>query len=198
MTPERKEKIEQVLHHRQPDLVVVMENVHDPHNIMAVARSCDSVGVQKVYIIQDEQKDGFNRDRQGAKSSGSANKWLDFIDFDSTEKCLHHLKNEGFAIYSTHLGSTSKELYDVDFTQKTALLFGNEKYGVSQEALSLSDGNFIIPQVGMIQSLNISVACAVSLYEAFRQRKKAGFYQQQQFSKQEYESIFERWSSPKF
>ena len=197
MTPEREQKITKVLQKRQPELVVVMENVHDPHNIMAVARSCDSVGVQTLYVIQDENKAGFNRERQGSKSSGSANKWVDFVDFDSTKACLEQLKQEGFQLYSTHLGKTSKELFEVDFTQKIALIFGNEKHGVSSEALHFCDGNFIIPQVGMIQSLNISVACAVSLYEAFRQRKEAGFYQQIQFSKQEYQSIFARWSSPK-
>ena len=197
MTPEREERIRNVLNHRQPDLVVVMENVHDPHNIMAVARSCDSVGVQTMYIIQDETKKGFNRERQGTKSSASANKWLDFIDFPSTKDCLSHLKKEGFRIFSTHLGAGAQEIYEIDLTQKVALLFGNEKYGISEEALSMSDGNFIIPQVGMIKSLNISVACAVSLYEAFRQRKQAGRYQQVQFAKTEYQSIFARWSSPK-
>lgn len=197
MTPERLSKITRVLNHRQPTIVVVMENVHDPHNIMAVARSCDSIGVQNIYVIQDETKDGFNRSKAGTKSSASANKWVNFIDFSSTKDCLTHLKQEGFQIYSTHLSSDAQELYDVDMTKKIALVFGNEKYGISDEALSLSDGNFIIPQVGMIQSLNISVACAVSLYEAFRQRKKAGFYSQPQFSKQDYQHIFEKWTSPK-
>lgn len=197
MTPERERKLKQALNNRQPDLVVVMENVHDPHNIMAVARSCDSVGVQTICVIQDQTKAGFNRDRKGKKSSASANKWVDFIDYESTKACLQDLKQQGFQIYSTKLNEQATDLYQIDFTQKIALLFGNEKFGVSDEALSMSDGNFIIPQVGMIQSLNISVACAVSLYEAFRQRKSAGFYQQVQFSKQEYQSIFGRWSSPK-
>ena len=198
MTPEREQRITNVLNHRQPNIVVVMENVHDPHNIMAVARSCDSIGVQSIYVIQDETKDGFNRDRQGSKSSGSANKWLNFVDFSSTKECLTHLKDNGYQLYSTHLSAEAKEIYDVDFTQKIALIFGNEKYGVSKEALSLSDGNFIIPQVGMIKSLNISVACAISLYEAFRQRKAAGLYNNPQLSETDYQQYYNNWTDPNF
>lgn len=197
MTPEREEKLRKVLNHRQPDVTVVMENVNDPHNIMAVARSCDSIGVQTMHIIHDETKSGFNRERKGSKSSASANKWVDFIDYDSTEECFRQLQNQGFLIFCTHLGAKSKEIYELDFTKKVALVFGNEKHGISSEALQLSDGNFIIPQVGMIQSLNISVACAVSLYEVFRQRKEEKFYQQRQLSEQEYQLIFERWSKSK-
>lgn len=197
MTPEREEKIEFVLAHRQPTLTIVMENVNDPHNIMAVCRSCDSVGVQDVHIIHDPNKDGFNIKRQGSKSSSSANKWLDFHFYEKTEDCLNQLKQDGFKLFSTHLNSESVDLYDVDMTQKIALIFGNEKHGVSQEALEMSDGNFIIPQVGMIQSLNISVACAVSLYEAFRQRQQAGFYQHSQLTEPQFESIFTRWTKPK-
>ncbi len=197
MTPERKEKIETVLAHRQPTLTVVMENIRDPHNIMAVARSCDSVGVLDVHVIRNADQYDFNVRKQGSKSSSSANKWLDFHYYEDTTSCLNHLKQEGFQLYSTHLSNDSIEVYDVDMTQKIALIFGNETDGISEEAYELCDGNFIIPQVGMIQSLNISVACAVSLYEAYRQRKEAGFYQQAQLSKQEQSSIFTRWTSSK-
>ncbi len=197
MTPERRAKIERVINHRQSTLVVVMENVHDPHNIMAVSRSCDSVGVQNVYIIQDPKQQGFNIQRSGTKSSSSANKWLDYHVYDSTEKCLQDLKANGFKILTTHLDRHSQSIYQVDFTEKVALVFGNEKYGVSDDALHFSDGNFIIPQVGMIQSLNISVACAVSLYEAFRQRQLAGFYDTAQLSEQQQNTIFAQWAQPR-
>lgn len=190
MTPKREAKIRHMINHRQPSLAVVMENVHDPHNIMAVSRSCESVGVPKIYVIYDETKPGFNFERANSKSSASANKWMDFEYFTDTKSCLEKLKADGFSIWSTHLSAEAKELYEVNMTDKVALIFGNEKYGVSKEALSMSDGNFIIPQVGMIQSLNISVACAVSVYEAFRQRKAAGFYEQSQYGVEEVEHIF--------
>lgn len=190
MTPEREEKIRRMITHRQPTLAVVMENVSDPHNIMAVARSCESVGIPKIYVIQDKNQGGFDVRLEGGKSSASANKWVEFVHFSDTKECLEHLKSEGFQILSTHLSAEATSVYDVNMTNQVALVFGNEKHGISELALSLSDGNFIIPQVGMIQSLNISVACAVSLYEAFRQRKEAGFYEQSQYSVEEVEHIF--------
>jgi len=196
MTPQREQKIKTMIAHRQPTLAVIIENVHDPHNIMAVARSCESVGVPDIYIIQDETKPGFDVRASGSKSSGSANKWLNFHEFTTTHDCLQAIKEKGYRIFTTHLSTNSKSVYEVDMTQKIALLFGNEKYGVSEEALSISDGNFVIPQVGMIQSLNISVACAVSLYEAFRQRKAAGFYEQSQYTVDEGNNIFAALTEP--
>lgn len=189
MTPEREAKIRTMIHHRQPTLTVVMENVNDPHNIMAVARSCESVGIPQIHIIHDKNQPGFDIRKEGSRSSASANKWISFKNYSSTKACFDQLKQDGFLIYSTHLSTDAISIHEVDMTQKIALVFGNEKHGISDEALSLSDGNFIIPQVGMIQSLNISVACAVSVYEAFRQRKLEGFYNQPQYTKLEVEQI---------
>lgn len=197
MTPEREAKIERVLSQRQPTIVVVMENVNEPHNIMAVARTCDSVGVQTIHVIYDQSQPGFNLKREGSKSSASANKWVDFEYHTSTTSCLQLLKNSGYKILATHLGTTSRSVYEMNFTEKVALVFGNEKHGVSEQVLSHCEENFVIPQVGMIQSLNISVACAVSLYEAFRQRTLAGSYLSSQFSSKDYQEIKDRWSQNK-
>ena len=95
---------------------------------------------------------------------------------------------------ATHLGSTSVDLYELDFTPKIALVFGNEHSGVSSEIVSLTDGNFIIPQVGMIQSLNISVACAVTLYEAFRQKSIAGHYKERKLNEPVFDNLWKEWS----
>jgi tRNA (guanosine-2'-O-)-methyltransferase len=173
MRPERKLKMETVLNKRQPDLVIVMENVSDPHNIGAVMRSADSVGVQDIYVINtliSEEEFKIKR------SAASAEKWLTIKHFDSVDACMTELKERGLKIWATHLGISAEPLYSVDLTQAIALVFGTERKGISDELLKYCDGNFIIPQVGMIQSLNISVACAVSLYEAFRQRQIAGKY----------------------
>ena len=194
MTPERHKKLTNVLTHRQPSLVVVMENVHDPHNIMAVARSCDAIGIQTIYTIGMVDGEEFNIKQKGGRSSSSANKWVDFKHFETVEDCYAALRSAGFTILCTHLDAKGEELCEIDFTKQVALVFGNEKDGITEEALRRADGNFVIEQVGMIQSLNISVACAVTLYEAFRQRRKAGFYQHQQLSETEYKAIFERWS----
>jgi len=173
MTPERKAKIRRVLNHRQPDLAVVMENVHDPHNISAVMRTCDAVGIQDIYILNTKIS---RHAKFGKKSSASAAGWLSIHHFEDTEACFDALKQRYDKIFATHLGEQSHSLYELNLTESVALLFGNEHAGVSEEALRFCDGNFIIPQVGMVQSLNISVACAVTLYEAFRQRQVKGYY----------------------
>jgi len=173
MKAERKERMDEVLNKRQPDLVIVMENVEDPHNIGAVLRTADSVGVQEIYVINTLI--GIHEFRK-KRSSGSADKWLTIKHFYSVKECVEELKNKGLKIWATHLGANAQSLYSIDLTQPVALVFGRERGGLSDEMLSYCDGNFIIPQVGMIQSLNISVACAVSLYEAFRQREIAGKY----------------------
>lgn len=173
MTPQRAQKLDTVIKSRQSGLTVVMENVHDPHNIYAVMRTCDAVGIQDIYVLNTElPRAGYF----GIKSSSSANKWLTIHQFSDVKQCFEALRKQYANIFTTKLGESSKSVYDIDFTQSVALVFGNEHNGVSEEANQLADGNFIIPQVGMIPSLNISVACAVSIYEAFRQRKQAGMY----------------------
>lgn len=191
MTPERSQKLWNVLNKRQPNLTVVMENVQDPHNISAVMRSCDAVGIQDIYIITTKVP----RHRKfGAKSSSSAAKWLTIHAFDSVELCYEALRKQYNKIYTTHLASNAESLYSIDFADNSvALVFGNEHEGVSELARELADGNFIIPQVGIIQSLNISVACAVSIYEAFRQKQVAGHYNQPALGAAHLQTVMEQW-----
>lgn len=158
---------------RQPDLTVVMENVFDPHNISAVMRTCDAVGIQEIYILNTRIS---SHHRWGKKSSSSASKWLTIHQFTELEPCFTALRQRYDKIYTTRLTDAAAPLYGMDLTEKIALVFGNEKDGVSEEASHCADGNFIIPQMGIIRSLNISVACAVTLYEAFRQKSLAGHY----------------------
>lgn len=192
ITPERRARLKAVLRRRQPTLTVVFENVHDPHNVSAVIRSCDAVGVADVHGIY------YGRTvfpELGGKSSASARKWVDVHLHQTVDECFSHLRAKGFRIYTTHMSSDAVSLYDVDLTQPVALVFGNEHDGVSEEARSAADGNVIIPQVGMIQSLNISVACAVSLFEAMRQRIASGMYNASQYSKQELAQRINDWCS---
>lgn len=190
MTEERKNKIESVLSRRQNDLTVVLENVFDPHNISAIMRSCDAVGVQEIYVLNTRIP--FHKD-WGFHSSRSASKWITVLQFNDVKKCFAEVRAKYSIILATHLSKQSENLYNLDLTQRMALVFGNEQYGVSEEAISLADGNFIIPQVGMIHSLNISVACAVTLYEAYRQKEIAGHYKQQKLSGNEYRSLSQQW-----
>lgn len=190
MTIERRQKIESVLSKRQNDLTVVLENVFDPHNISAVMRSCDAVGIQEIYVLNTKIP---RHKKWGARSSSSAAKWLTVHQFENTDECFTELRKKYSTILTTHLSTDAVSLYQLDLAKSVALVFGNEHSGVSEEIIKLADGNFIIPQVGMIRSLNISVACAVSLYEAFRQKQNAGHYQNQKLAAAEYSSLFNQW-----
>jgi tRNA (guanosine-2'-O-)-methyltransferase len=194
MTPERKERITNVLNKRQGNITVVLENVFDPHNISAVMRTCDAIGMQEIYVLNTKIP---KHKKWGAKSSSSAAKWLTIHQFTNAENCFAVLRNKYNKILTTHLETNSIGLYEIDFTQKIALIFGNEHDGVSEEIRNLSDGNFIIPQVGIIKSLNISVACAVTLYEAFRQKNIAGDYEKRNLPEEQYNALYNQWSENK-
>jgi tRNA (guanosine-2'-O-)-methyltransferase len=190
MTPERQQKLLAVLHKRQHDLTVVMENVHDPHNISAVMRTCDAVGIQDIYILNTKIP---RHKKFGAKSSSSAAKWLTIHQYENVEECFAALRSRYSTILTTHLSTDAVGLYEIDFTKSTALVFGNEHDGVTDEARALADGNFIIPQMGIIQSLNISVACAVSIYEACRQKKAAGHYDGPSMPAERMDALLNEW-----
>ncbi len=190
MTPEREERILRVLGKRQDAITVVLENVFDPHNVSAVMRTCDAVGVQDIYILNTRIP---LRKRWGAKSSSSAAEWLTIHSYADTEQCFADLRKKQYRILTTHLAGDAVSLYDIDLTERIALVFGNEHEGVSEEIRALADGNFVIPQVGIIQSLNISVACAVSLYEAFRQKNAAGHYARPALPEAQTKELLKKW-----
>lgn len=173
MTPEREANIKRVLSMRQPDLAVLMEDVEDPHNIFAIMRTCDAVGVQDLYIINTK----FRRHRKhGKRSSSSAKKWVTVHEFEDKQACIKEIRQKYDKILATYLDDEATSYYDIDYTQSLVLAFGNERFGISDELLKECDGTFYIPQAGMIKSLNVSVACAVTLYEAKRQRVEKGYY----------------------
>lgn len=190
MTPERRQRLSSVLDKRQGNITIVLENVSDPHNISAVMRTADAVGVQDIYILNTKIP---QHKKWGAKSSSSAAKWLTVHQFDNAEECFSSLRNRYSTILTTHLSSDAVSLHDIDLTQSIALVFGNEHSGVSEEIRERADGNFIIPQVGIIRSLNISVACAVTLYEAFRQKTNAGQYNRKGLEDVRYTGLLEEW-----
>ena len=173
-TERRQARIRAALSRRQPDLTVVLENIHDPHNVSAILRSCDGVGVLRahaVYTLEEPPAGAFAR-----QTSASAAKWVEVERHDSIAACYDQLRADGFGILVTNLGPESRALFDWDLVRPVALVFGNEMRGASEEARVLADGAIEIPMAGMVQSLNVSVACAVCLYEAFRQRMAAGDY----------------------
>ena len=185
----RQKKIYTVLSRRQPDATIVMENIHDPHNVSAIFRSADAVGIPEVQLVYTNTE----FPRIGKKSSSSANKWVTKRRFASVKECYDALHGEGYTIYATRLDANAKPLYEVDFTKKIAIVMGNEHAGVSDDAAAFADGTIMIPMMGMIQSLNVSVAAAVSLYEMLRQRLAAGRYDTTGYEKDAFDAIHTEW-----
>jgi tRNA (guanosine-2'-O-)-methyltransferase len=195
MTPERTRKLTTTLQHRQSNFAVVMENVNDPHNISAVMRTCDAAGIQDVYILNTKIP---LHKKWGRRSSSSAAKWITIHQYTDIDECFKVLRKNYEKIYTTYFSSGAISLHDMDLTQSIALVFGNEHSGVSEEVNKLADANFIIPQVGIIQSLNVSVACAVSIYEAFRQKKIAGHYNTPSLSQHRMNELMTQWGGVEF
>ncbi|MBM4160924.1 MAG: RNA methyltransferase [Ignavibacteria bacterium] len=188
-TERRMARLVYVLRHRQPDLTVVIENVHDPHNVSAILRSCDAAGVTEVQLVYTVE--GFPK--IGRKSSASAGKWVERREYRSIRDCYSALREKGFRIYATRLTESAVSVYDVDLTRRVAIVVGNEHRGVSGEAAAEADGTIQIPMFGMIRSLNVSVASAIMLYEAVRQRLKKGHYKRSRSSKKKLEQLIEQW-----
>jgi len=173
-TPERVQRFREVAEGRQQG-VVVLEDIHDPHNAEAVFRSCDAFGFQRVCLIFD-QEEPFDPRRVGKLTSSSANKWLDFATYDSAEACLDALHEDGYEVVATVAGGEAEDLFEADLTaSRIAVMLGNEQRGLSPEAVALADRLVTIPMAGMVRSLNLSVTAALLLYEVTRQRRQAGF-----------------------
>jgi tRNA (guanosine-2'-O-)-methyltransferase len=189
-TERRLNRLEEVLRHRQPDLTVAMENIHDPHNVSAILRSCDAAGVMSVQLIYTDTE----FPDIGKKSSASARKWVERRRFKSIKKCYEKLHEEGYIIYATHLENKAKSVYEVDLTKKVAIVVGNEHEGVSSEAAQFADGIIQIPMFGMIRSLNVSVATAVILFEAVRQRFAVGQYDKSKLPDAELTRLLKEWA----
>lgn len=190
-TNRRHQRIQSVLARRQTGLTVVLEDIHDPHNASAVLRSCDAVGILDVHLVYVHETPP--RASFGRATSASAAKWIRLHTWDSIEACYAHLREEGFAILATALDHRSRGVYEVNFAEPTALVFGNEKRGVTAEAANQADGTIYIPMQGMVESLNISVACAVTLYEAMRQRMVAGAYDSPSLDADELQQLEASW-----
>lgn len=183
MTQKRFSRIKEVVSRRQKFLTVILENIHDPHNVSAILRTADAVGIDKIYLIYNSSK----FPKIGKTSSASAKKWIELERFTNVKDCFESLRSQKHKIYTTNISGNglNYSLYDLDLTGKTAIMFGNEHSGVSEEAVESADKNFVIPMYGMVQSLNVSVAAAVCFYEVLRQRELKGMYAKTKYTKKE-------------
>jgi len=167
LLPERRERIDRAVAQRTRTLTVVLEAFCDPQNVNAVLRTCEAFGVQEVHVVEGVMKP-YDRNK---KISQNADKWLDVVRWKTTRECLESLKARGFAVYATHVAEGARPLEALSFAAPVALVFGNENRGVSAEALALADLAYAIPMRGLVQSLNVSVAAAVSLARAVERRE---------------------------
>jgi tRNA (guanosine-2'-O-)-methyltransferase len=172
MSPERFARITSMLDRRQPELTVLLERVHKPHNLAAIVRTADAIGVSDVHATWEDKAMRL----AGNKSATGSQNWVNVHSHETTADAIQALRDQGMQIIATNLSDTAVDFREVDYTKPTAILLGQEKHGISDEALSLADQDVIIPMVGMCQSLNVSVASALILYEAQRQRAEAGMY----------------------
>lgn len=192
MTPERFRKLQTILQRRQLDLTVLMDNVHKPHNLSAIMRTCDAVGVHQIHAVTRERFVKTVKDvTQGT------GKWVKLQSHPGLAEAVTHLKASNMQVLAAHLSDSATDFRQIDYTRPTAIMLGTELHGVSEEGLALADQHIVIPMLGMIDSLNVSVAAALILFEAQQQRLQAKMYDQQQLSDDDYQRILFEWSHPK-
>ena len=191
MSPERYARIRDFLSLRQPSLTLCLEQLHKPHNVSAIVRSCDAVGVYEVHAVWDKKPD-----IRKSTAMGSEN-WVYTQEHLCIEDAVSHLKTQKMQVLVTNLSENAVDFRDIDYTLPTAIILGQEKHGATQEAIAAADQDIIIPMVGMVQSLNVSVAAALILYEAQRQRQLAGMYNIQQLTEKACQKMLFEGGFPK-
>lgn len=189
VTERRLERIRRVLSRRQKDLSLILANIHDSHNVSAVFRSCDAFGVPEVHLYYTRTAFPV----LGRKTSASAGKWVERHRHMDAALMVGGFRERGYQLIATGFTEKAKPLIEYDLTRPTAIIFGNEHSGVDPELRALVPDEAFIPMQGMVQSLNVSVAAAVTLYEAWRQRQAAGMYDSPRYSEEELEALVEAW-----
>lgn len=188
-TPRRRARLLEVLRRRQNDLTLVLANIHDPHNVSAIYRSCDAFGLARVHLYYTDTP----FPALGRKTSASARKWVESVRHRNSAELMDALRGQGFQVLATSCSDTARPLRGWDFIRPTAVIMGNEHSGVDEGLLAQADGQLYIPMYGMIQSFNVSVAAAIILAEAARQREDAGMYDAPRLSEAELEARLEDW-----
>lgn len=192
MTPERYRRLRASLDRRQPDLTVIMDGVHKPHNIAAIVRTCDAVGISDVHAILPR-----HRSRARWNTAMGAQHWVRLHEHRSGVETVAALQGQGMQVLAAHFSEQAVPYREIDFTRPTALLLGTEKYGVSAESVAAADRHVVIPMMGMVASFNVSVAAAIMLAEACEQRRRAGLYDSARLDPEVYRQTLFRWAHPR-
>ncbi len=188
MTPARYARLRAILDRRQPDLTVLMENLTKPHNVSAVIRTCDAVGVAEIHGVSEAPSFKTRR-----SSAGGTGRYVRVHLHATTQDAIQHLHARGFRVLAAHLTPEARDFRSVDFSLPTAVLLGTERDGVSDDTATRVDGSIVIPIMGAVESLNVSVAAAVILYEAQRQRAAAGLYDQPRLDETTCQELLFEW-----
>jgi len=191
ITERRAGRIRDVLSRRQTDLTLVVNNIHDPHNVSAILRSCDAFGIHRVHLLYTDTA----FPPLGKKSSASAKKWVETVRHANAATLATTLRDQGYALVATSFSETARPLQEWDLTRKIAIILGNEHRGVDEDLAPYLDGSLYISMMGMVQSLNVSVAAAVILYEGFRQLHAAGRYDNPSLPSAELDRLAGLWAS---
>lgn len=191
MTPERFAKIRRALSRRQPDLTVLAENTHKSHNIAAILRTADAVGLHEMHAVSET-----GELRRHHRVSGGSRKWLPVVLHESTSAAIAALREDGFRLLAAHPDTDARDYRKVDYTRKTALILGSELNGISDTARAAVDEFVAVPMEGLGQSLNVSVAVAIILYEARRQREAAGMYESSRLPEEQFQRELFEWAHP--
>ena len=193
VTPKRYQKILSVLYKRQADLTVVVDRLHIGRNLAAIRRTCDAMGVGTLHAVVPE---GFQQKRFAGTTMGS-HKWVELCRHRTTLEAFSVIREEGMQILAADVSASALDYRSVDFTRPTAIIMGAEVDGVSQEAQAMADGFLSLPMLGMVESFNVSVACALVLSEAMRQRREKGMLDEPSLPKEEIDRLAFEWGYPK-
>ncbi len=191
MTPERFQKLKEVLARRQPDLTVLAADVHKPHNISAIVRTCDAVGIHDVHAVSPSGE--FRHHRM---ASGGSRHWVGLTLHETLTGAISTLRGSGWHLVAAHPDDAARDFREIDYTRKTAIVLGSELEGLKQEAIDAADETIKVPMAGMVESLNVSVAAALILYEAQRQRNDANMYDASRLDTETFERTLFEWAYP--
>ena len=191
MTPDRVQKLRETLARRQPDLTVLMAGVHKPHNLAAVLRTSDAVGILDAHAVTDPGVLSRN-----PNAGAGSKRWVKVRRHDTVGQGIDALRAQGFRLIAAHPDPDAKDFRDIDYTQPTALVLGAELEGLDQATIDACDETIVIPMLGMVQSLNVSVSAALILYEAQRQRMAAGLYEQCRIDDDTFSERMLEWAYP--
>lgn len=191
MTAARIAKLRQTLDRRQPDLTLLAEDTHKTHNIAALVRTCDAVGIADMHAVSQETI------RKHHMISGGSHKWVGLHRHASLGDACEILREQGFRLLAAHQSRRAVDFHEVDYVLPTAIVVGSELWGVSATAAAMADEHIVIPMQGLVSSLNVSVAAALLLYEAMRQRQAAGLYDQRRLDPERYQRLLFEWAYPR-